>query len=123
MEELRALAPKLDGIIIEDYGKGLVTQELADAVCGLARETNTLVTVDPNPKNPIAWAGVATVKPNRVEAYQEAGVEDPHDGRPPLEDDTLLEVGRRLLAKHQAGAKAATADRQRASAASTRRHR
>lgn len=99
LDELRALAPELDGIIIEDYGKGLVTQELADAVCGLARETNTLVTVDPNPKNPIAWAGVATVKPNRVEAYQEAGVEDPHDGRPPLEDETLLEVGRRLLAK------------------------
>lgn len=99
MEELRALAPSLDGIIIEDYGKGLITQELVDAVCGIARDAGVIVTVDPNPKNPIGWAGVATVKPNRIEAFQEAGVEDPHDGTPPLEDEALLEVGRRLLAK------------------------
>lgn len=99
LDELRALAPSLDGIIIEDYGKGLVTQELVDAVCALARDAGVIVTVDPNPKNPIAWAGVATVKPNRLEAFQEAGLEDPHDGAAPLKDPALLEVGRRLLEK------------------------
>lgn len=99
LDELRTLAPSLDGIIIEDYGKGLVTQELVDAVCALASEAGVIVTVDPNPKNPIAWGGVATVKPNRLEAFQEAGLDDPHDGTAPLQDATLLEVGRRLLAK------------------------
>ncbi|MCB1092940.1 MAG: carbohydrate kinase, partial [Verrucomicrobiae bacterium] len=99
LAELKSLAPSLDGIIIEDYGKGLVTQDLVDAVCAVAKEAGVLVTVDPNPKNPIAWAGVATVKPNRIEAFQEAGIEDPHDGTAPLEDEALLEVGRRLLEK------------------------
>ena len=97
--ELRSVASELNGIIIEDYGKGLITQELVDEVCAIARDAGVLVTVDPNPKNPINWAGVSTVKPNRLEAFQEAGVEDLHDGRPPLEDPALREVGDRLLEK------------------------
>ncbi|MCB1233177.1 MAG: hypothetical protein KDN19_23235, partial [Verrucomicrobiae bacterium] len=96
---LRKVAPELDGLIIEDYGKGLITQELVDEVCAIAREANLKVTVDPNPKNPIRWAGVSTVKPNRIEAFQEAGIEDEHAAVPPLEDPALREVGHRLLEK------------------------
>ncbi len=103
LAELRTLAPSLDGIVIEDYGKGLVTQALVDEICALAREANILVTVDPNPRNPITWSGVAAVKPNRSEAFHEAGLDDPHDGAAPLEDAALLEVGRRLLAKWRCG--------------------
>lgn len=98
-DELRSIAGELDGLIIEDYGKGLVTQELVDEVCAIAREANVTVTVDPNPKNPINWAGVSTVKPNRIEAFQEAGIEDEHSNLPPLEDPALKEVGTRLLEK------------------------
>lgn len=97
--ELRSIAGELDGLIIEDYGKGLVTQELVDEVCAIAREADVTVTVDPNPKNPIHWAGVSTVKPNRIEAFQEAGIEDEHSNLPPLEDPALREVGARLLEK------------------------
>ena len=97
--ELRKLAPSLDGIIIEDYGKGLITQELVDEITTIAKEAEVVVTVDPNPKNPIRWSGVSTVKPNRIEAFNEAGIEDPHDGTEPLEDPALREVGDRLLEK------------------------
>ena len=97
--ELRELAPSLDGIIIEDYGKGLITQALVDEITAIAKDAGVIVTVDPNPKNPIHWSGVSTVKPNRIEAFQEAGIEDSHDGSPPLEDPALLEVGQRLLEK------------------------
>ena len=97
--EFRSLAGDLDGVIIEDYGKGLIGQELVDAVRGIAREAGLVVTVDPNPRNPIAWNGVTTVKPNRAEAFHEAGIEDPRDGAHPLEDTALLETGRRLLEK------------------------
>ncbi|MCB1232287.1 MAG: carbohydrate kinase, partial [Verrucomicrobiae bacterium] len=51
-DELCKVAPELDGLVIEDYGKGLITQELVDEVCAIAREANVKVTVDPNPKNP-----------------------------------------------------------------------
>lgn len=97
--ELRSVADQLDGLIIEDYGKGLITQDLVDEVSVISREAGVTVTVDPNPKNPIRWAGVSTVKPNRLEAFQEAGIEDPHDNRQPLDDPALLAVGERLLEK------------------------
>ncbi len=35
--------------------------------------------------------------PNRQEAFELAGLPDPHSGRPPLEDRALLEVARRLM--------------------------
>lgn len=66
--------PKADAIVIEDYGKGLVTQELVNLIVALARKHKKLLTVDPNPSNPLDWSGVTAVKPNRPEAYATAGI-------------------------------------------------
>jgi len=95
--------PETDAIIFEDYGKGLIGQGLKDAVCELARGTATLITVDPNPNNPVDWAGATAIKPNRAEAFAAAGipVSDPADD--PLEDRALIEAGRRLIEKWQVG--------------------
>jgi len=91
--------PELDGLIISDYGKGFVTQELIDAIIPIARSAGLVVTVDPNPKNPLKWSGVTAIKPNRAEAFREIGVEDehwyPHGDL--LKDDVLLRVGQELL--------------------------
>src|SRR5215831_12436467 len=87
--------PELDGLIISDYGKGFITQELVDAVLPIAKSAGLIVTVDPNPKNPLKWHGVTAIKPNRAEAFREVGLED-DNGRPendPLRDDVLLRVG------------------------------
>jgi len=100
---VEALLPELDGLIIEDYGKGFVTQELAERVLGLAAAAGKLVTVDPSPRNPLNWRGASLVKPNRLEAFAAAGVQDPRSPGPPLEDERLLEVGRRLLEQWQVG--------------------
>lgn len=100
---VEALLPELDGLIIEDYGKGFVTQELAERVLGLATAAGKLVTVDPSPRNPLNWRGASLVKPNRLEAFAAAGVQDHRSPGPPLEDERLLEVGRRLLEQWQVG--------------------
>lgn len=100
---VEALLPELDGLIIEDYGKGFVTQELAERVLGLAAAAGKLVTVDPSPRNPLNWRGASLVKPNRLEAFAAAGVQDHRSPGPPLEDERLLEVGRRLLEQWQVG--------------------
>ena len=94
-----ALVPKLDAVILEDYGKGLLTQPLVDAIVRRARQEGKIVTVDPKPSNPIRWHDVTCVTPNRTEAFQAAGqpVTDPID--PPLEDAALLQVGAALLEK------------------------
>jgi D-beta-D-heptose 7-phosphate kinase/D-beta-D-heptose 1-phosphate adenosyltransferase len=98
-KRLRALAPNLDAIILEDYGKGLMTTELMQLVSRIAAEHKLIVTVDPSPRNPLPWSGVTLVKPNRLEAFAAAGLEDHLLPGPPAQNPELLEVGRILLEK------------------------
>ncbi len=93
------ISDQLDGIIIEDYGKGLISANLAGKVIAAANSKNLVVTVDPKPGNPIPWKGVTCVKPNRTETFQAAELEDltRNDSIHPLEDDNLLNAGRQLL--------------------------
>lgn len=96
---LRAIASDLDAIILEDYGKGFITAPLMQTVATIAKESGLLVTVDPSPRNPISWSGVGLVKPNRLEAFAAAGIEDSHLSVEPSENEELLRVGRTLLEK------------------------
>jgi D-beta-D-heptose 7-phosphate kinase/D-beta-D-heptose 1-phosphate adenosyltransferase len=100
--KLRALAGTLDAIIIEDYGKGFITAPLMETVATVAKEAGLLVTVDPSVRNPLSWSGVSLVKPNRLEAFAAAGIEDSHLAVPPCENEELLHVGRVLLEKWDA---------------------
>jgi len=98
-QRVRDLAPTLDAIILEDYGKGFMTEKLMQLVAKIAAEHQLIVTVDPSPRNPLPWAGVSLVKPNRLEAFAAAGLEDHLLPDPPLENKELIEVGRVLLSK------------------------
>ncbi len=102
---IREVLPRIDGIIVEDYGKGLVSRELVSGLLAVAADRGVPVTVDPKPGNAVEWRGVATVKPNRYEAFACAGLEDANRdaGLDPLEDGPLLEAGRRLLDKWNCG--------------------
>jgi len=55
--------------------------------------------VDPSPRNPLAWRGVTLVKPNRIEAFAAAGIDDSHSTAPPPQNEELLRVGGILLEK------------------------
>jgi D-beta-D-heptose 7-phosphate kinase/D-beta-D-heptose 1-phosphate adenosyltransferase len=98
---VRAKLPELDALIIEDYGKGFITQPLVALLTRLAKEADKLITVDPSPRNPLDWKGATLVKPNRLEAFAAAGIDDRHNPGDPSKDPQLLEVGRRLLDKWQ----------------------
>lgn len=98
-ELVAELMPAVDGVILEDYGKGLLCQDLKDRVCKLAREHGKFLTADPNPGNSLDWSGVDLLKPNRSEAFAMAGRKDPGAVDNPLEDAVLLEVGSLLLQK------------------------
>lgn len=83
----------IDAIIIEDYGKGFITQPLFDSVINLASQHMKIVAVDPNPNNQLDWAGATLVKPNRREAFASVGVpfdETEHD---------IVDLGEVLLEK------------------------
>ena len=96
-ERIGKLLPQTDAIIIEDYGKGFVTQPLVEMIVSLAGAAKKLVTVDPSPRNPLQWHGVTLVKPNRIEAFAAAGVEDHHRTIDPDKDEQLIAVGNKLL--------------------------
>lgn len=88
----------VDAVIVEDYGKGLLSQAFATEVCRRVRAAGKMLLVDPNPRNPIQWTGATVMKPNRHEAFAAAGVlDDLGPVEPVLADEALLKVGHRLL--------------------------
>lgn len=66
---------KLDGIIFEDYNKGVITPTLIRLLNSLARERGTRVFVDPKFDNFFAFQKSTVFKPNRKEAQEALGYE------------------------------------------------
>jgi D-glycero-beta-D-manno-heptose-7-phosphate kinase len=54
-------------IILEDYNKGVLTEEIIQEVIGVCKEAGVLVAVDPKRKNFFAYKGVDIFKPNLKE--------------------------------------------------------
>ena len=102
LAHIEALLPEIDAMIVEDYGKGLLTQPFAEAICALANRAGKILAVDPNPHNPLAWRHVSIIKPNRAEAFASAGLPPSEPVDPPTEDAALLQVGRVLSEKWDA---------------------
>lgn len=58
------------GLVIEDYGKGLITSELCQKIIPMFKEAGKLVAVDPSRSTPPAWyKGATLLKPNKVESH------------------------------------------------------
>ena len=56
-----------DGVIIEDYGKGVINTELLEEVIRLAHKNKKIITVDPKEENFQYYHGVTSITPNRKE--------------------------------------------------------
>ena len=97
MEYVDRTIEGLDGIIVADYGKGFLTQPMADHICRTARAHRKILTVDPHPHTSLSWVGATAIKPNRSEAFIAAGLPPSDPVSPVLEDGPLLEAGKRLL--------------------------
>ena len=65
---IRKHLPSADAVIIEDYGKGVITRELLEAVIPMARSHRTLITVDPKEEHLDLYRQVTAITPNRAEA-------------------------------------------------------
>lgn len=81
-----------DGIIISDYGKGVLTKTYSQAIIQRAKRLKKFVMVDPKPKNFSFYKGATVITPNAKEAGEASGV--------PITDLTSLnKAGRILLRK------------------------
>lgn len=96
MRSLDRAIPAADAIIVADYGKGFLTQPLADHICRSARAQGKILTVDPHPHTSLCWRNATAIKPNRAEAFSAAGVAPSDGSEPPSADAPLLEAARRL---------------------------
>lgn len=81
---------EVDGIIIEDYGKGAVTPKILKEIVPLARRRKKVIAVDPKEEHFSYYRGVTVITPNRKEAEAMGGIK--------ATDDTSLDrLGRSLL--------------------------
>ena len=94
---LDGMVAGLDAIIVADYGKGFLTQPLADHICRTAHAHRKILTVDPHPYTSLSWPGATAIKPNRAEAFMAAGLPPSDPVAPVLSDQPLIEAGSRLL--------------------------
>ena len=87
---------ELDALVIEDYAKGLIGQEMLDALVKTARAEGVFTSLDPHPGNPVQTKGISLMTPNRAEAFALAGIycSDPVDD--PARDAALQEVAAKI---------------------------
>lgn len=65
---------KIDGVILQDYNKGVLTPKLIEKIIRLVNEKKVLITVDPKFNNFFEFRNVTVFKPNRKEAEDVLGV-------------------------------------------------
>ena len=70
---LKSQISSLDGIILEDYNKGVLSKGLIKSIIQLAKECKKTVTVDPKFNNFFDYQSVSVFKPNRKEAEEALG--------------------------------------------------
>jgi len=80
----------IDGIILEDYNKGVLTRDLIHQIIRIAQEKKKSVLVDPKFNNFFSYQGVTVFKPNRKETEEALG-------RRIIEFKDIEEAARELL--------------------------
>ncbi|MFA6355716.1 MAG: D-glycero-beta-D-manno-heptose-7-phosphate kinase [Candidatus Omnitrophota bacterium] len=89
---IKSKITEVDGIIIEDYGKGVITPGLLKEIIPLAKKHRKVITVDPKEEHISYYRGVTAITPNRKEAEAMGGIK--------AKDDLSLDkLGRSLMEK------------------------
>lgn len=70
----RRLLPTIDGVILQDYNKGVLTPPLIHQIVQVCRELGRFIAVDPKFRNFFAYRNVNLFKPNTRETEQALGI-------------------------------------------------
>nr|MBP7322305.1 D-glycero-beta-D-manno-heptose-7-phosphate kinase [Deltaproteobacteria bacterium] len=71
---LKHRVPQIDAVIISDYGKTVICQELMKEILTITRAHDVQVIVDPKVKNIALYHGVNMITPNQKEAGESVGL-------------------------------------------------
>jgi len=101
----RTLIKDVQAVILSDYGKGVLTADLCQALIAMAREVGRPVIVDPKGSDYERYRGAGVVTPNRRELGQAIGL-------PVGSDEEIVRAARLLMERHGLGAVVATRSEQ-----------
>jgi len=96
---IEELATEVDGLVIEDYGKGSITQATIDTAVSAASKASVPVGLDPKDSHELAITGITVATPNYKEACAAAGVREHPLSDEPGDDSHLIETARTLRSK------------------------
>ncbi len=97
---VRRIQAALNGasaLIVADYGKGVVTQQLLIELKSLCRSRGLWLSLDPKPVHHLDLSGLSLITPNRKEAFELAGLRDDTRNPNPLADANLRAAAATLL--------------------------
>jgi len=97
VQALAERLPSADAVIVGDYGKGVVTQPLLEALKRLCRPRGIWLSLDPKPVHLLELKDLSLLTPNRKEAFELAGVADGARSENPLRDARLVQMAKKLL--------------------------
>jgi D-beta-D-heptose 7-phosphate kinase/D-beta-D-heptose 1-phosphate adenosyltransferase len=97
LAEVKRKITKADAVIVGDYGKGVVTQPLLDAIKSLCHARGVWLSLDPKPVHHLNLSDLSLITPNRKEAFELADLADETKNENPFADKNLMLVAERLL--------------------------
>jgi rfaE bifunctional protein kinase chain/domain len=90
LEHLTGIVPHVDGILVSDYRKGVLTEPFARALCEMAKSAGKPLVTNPKPSSARWLKGARVLSLNQVEAEEFGGEPLPN------EDEALRKYGERL---------------------------
>jgi len=96
VEKMDACIRNSDAILLSDYAKGVLTQELVDQINPAVKRKSALVGWDPKPKHSLRPPTIDFMTPNQIEALQLAGLDNLH----PQAQFPADEVGRKIFERY-----------------------
>ena len=99
VDKINDAMEEADAVIIEDYGKGVISQYLIDELTSSGNQLGKWVSMDPKPVHRLDIKNTSLITPNRKEAFELVGRSDTGAKCDPLKDTALLDVAALLLAR------------------------
>lgn len=94
-------ANTIDAVILEDYGKGLLEEQMLQKICDTANSAGVMTALDPKPGHLMHITGLSVIKPNRKEAFEMAGIFDKGPVENAIDDEGLKAAAVKLLEQWQ----------------------
>lgn len=89
---IESAVKKVDAVVIEDYGKGVITPKLLSRIVPAAKRAGNIISVDPKEEHFKYYRGISVITPNNHEAARAVGFE--------IKDEaSLKKAGQALLNK------------------------